>query len=58
MQSLVAMNITAVRQSNVIFSKNYTVVFGEGMVKSDPRQNEMQVGANCSLPELRDCIEP
>ena len=35
MQSLVAMNITTVRQSNAIFSKNYTDVFGEGMVKSD-----------------------
>jgi hypothetical protein len=29
------MNIIAVRQSDVIFSKNYTIVFGEGMVKSD-----------------------
>jgi len=35
MQSLVAMNITAVRQSNVIFANNYIVLFGEGMVKSD-----------------------
>jgi len=53
MQSLVSMNITAVRQSDVLFVKNYGVVFGEGMVKSDlPTRMKCKLEQIAAFPSL------